>query len=97
MKRPEPVWETEYKSDRRKHNHRCFCCKKIIQPGERVLMCLFEGRRTRACHASHADNIYAQPYKMTVRNVMRHWGLGALKRKGWTVKDCEFPQEEQSA
>lgn len=97
MKRPEPVWETDYKSGRRKHSHRCFCCRKVIKPGERVLMCIYPGPKTRACHIDHADKPYADQDGISVRDVMRHWGLDALKLKGFLVKDDEYPQKEIAA
>lgn len=33
-----PVWETDYRADRRRHHHRCVACNRIVATGERVLM-----------------------------------------------------------
>lgn len=91
MKRPSPVWECEYRADRRKHNHRCFCCQKVIKTGEAVLMCRVAGGGCKACHIEHADNLYASDQgRETVRDIMTIWGLTALKRAGWTVTDSEL-------
>lgn len=48
MKRPTP-YETVYAHDRRKHRHRCRCCGRIIEAGERVLMWRVR-KGTRALH-----------------------------------------------
>lgn len=53
-------------------------------------MCRSSGGGTRACHIDHADNLHVIDDPMTVRDVMRHWGLQALKRLGWKVEDSEL-------
>lgn len=89
MRRPDPVWECEYKITRRKHRHRCFCCRRILEPGEKVLMGWVTGG-SRACHIEHADNLYApEQGSETVREIMTIWGLRALKNRGWKVKELE--------
>ena len=39
MRCPDPIWETDYAADRRKHRYRCVYGNRIVQPGERVVMC----------------------------------------------------------
>lgn len=48
-------WECDYAHDRRKHRHRCRCCGKIINAGERVLMARVANRTTWALHAGCAE------------------------------------------
>lgn len=90
MKRPEPAWECEYKKDRRKHRHRCFCCRRIIQPGMRVLMCRIS-KGTRTAHIECVDHPHGPiGTQITTRRVMEIWGLHALKAQGWKVSDEEL-------
>jgi hypothetical protein len=53
MKRP-GLYETTYAHDRRKHRHRCQCCRRIINAGEAVVMYAVSGA-TRALHLSCAE------------------------------------------
>jgi hypothetical protein len=50
------TFETTYANDRRKHRHRCQCCGKIINVGDRVVMWRL-GRITRAVHIECQDTI----------------------------------------
>lgn len=54
MRRPQP-YETVYRADRRKHRHRCKACRRIIQPGQPVLMARVMGRKTVAVHLECAE------------------------------------------
>jgi|SoimicmetaTmtLPC_FD_contig_121_52237_length_2056_multi_3_in_0_out_0_3 hypothetical protein len=53
---PMSTYETTYANDRRKHRHRCQCCGKIINVGDRVVMWRL-GRITRAVHIECQDTI----------------------------------------
>jgi hypothetical protein len=90
MKRPEPIWECEYKHDRRAHRHRCFCCSRILNEGDMVVMC----RQSKGTRAAHVD-CAAKPHgpigtKATTRDIMRIWGLEHLRATGWKVSDSEL-------
>lgn len=74
MRTPLPFWETEYKADRRKHCHRCRCCKRIIKPGERVVMARVSSKATYAMHAECAPE-GSQP-----RSNMKEWAFGHMLR-----------------
>lgn len=50
-----PYWKANYWTPRRKHNHRCQCCSRIIEDGEHVYMARIVGRVTHALHAACAD------------------------------------------
>ena len=54
MHRPN-IYETTYAHDRRKHRHRCLCCWKIIDAGERVLMWPIR-KGSRAMHIECAEH-----------------------------------------
>lgn len=49
------MYEINYKHDRRAHRHRCQCCLKIVNAGERVLMYRAGKHSTRVVHAACAD------------------------------------------
>lgn len=87
MKRPEPIWETDYSADRRKHRHRCFCCSRVLKAGDRAVMVRVVGRKTRAVHATCADRQHAPDSPHTTREIMREWGLSYLKSCGWAVPE----------
>lgn len=55
--RPPKPWEAVYAADRRKHRHRCRCCRRIIEPGDNVLMWRETARVSRAVHLDCADKI----------------------------------------
>ena len=49
--RMQRIWEADYRHDRRKHAHRCRCCQRILQDGDRALfMKLRSARGTWAVH-----------------------------------------------
>jgi hypothetical protein len=90
MRRPEPIWECEYKHDRREHRHRCLRCSRIINAGEMVVM----HRKSKGTRAAHIE-CAALPHgpvgtKATTRDIMRIWGLEYLKATGWKVSDKEL-------
>jgi hypothetical protein len=88
MKRPEPLWETDYRADRRKHHHRCFSCNRILQNGERAIMVRVDGRATRVAHVTCADRQVPESLR-TTREIMREWGLSYLKSCGWKVPELD--------
>lgn len=97
MRRPDPTWECDYAHNRRKHRHRCVCCKRIIDAGERVLMCR-KRRGSIAVHIDCADNYHAHEDRgPTTRKVMHVWGLEALKMTGWNVSESEMQQARAAA
>lgn len=49
------LWECDYGHDRRKHRHRCQCCRKIVKEGEAVTMYRFGDKKTRVLHIECAD------------------------------------------
>ena len=96
MRRPAPTWETDYRHDRRKHRHRCRCCKRVIVSGERVIMARVEagGRftsktKTVAMHAACAERRWVPESSETGRDIMVQWGLAGLKKAGWHVPELE--------
>lgn len=46
--------EVTYANDRRKHKHRCQCCRKIVSIGEQVLLYRITGG-SRVLHVLCAD------------------------------------------
>jgi hypothetical protein len=87
MRRPEPIWEMDYASDRRKHRHRCLCCNRIIQPGERILMCRVRQKKSYVAHTGCAAKQHTPGQPETTADVMRIWGLEYLKSCGWRVPE----------
>ncbi len=47
-------WEADYQHDRRLHRHRCHCCARIVNTGDRVLMWRV-GKGTKLVHIKCAD------------------------------------------
>ena len=95
MKRPEPVFETDYRHERRKHRHRCVVCNKILNTGDRVLM--WRSRRgTRAFHVEHADRPIFEGKPETWRTNCTVWGLLGLRDRGWRVSDDEIWSANQA-
>ncbi|MFT8642877.1 hypothetical protein [Gluconacetobacter sp.] len=83
MRRPEPIWEANYAADRRQHRHCCVSCNRIVQLGERVVMCrIIKGTKV-AC----ADRPHVPKASETTRDVMRVWGLERQKACGWSVPE----------
>jgi len=71
---PSRVWEVDYRHDRRKHRHRCFKCNRIINTGERIVMCrMYRSRKTKAAHIDCASTPHLPGKKMTTREVMEVW------------------------
>jgi hypothetical protein len=54
MQRPS-LYEAVYAHDRRNHRHRCQCCRKIINAGEKVVMWKVDAKTSRALHIGCAD------------------------------------------
>jgi hypothetical protein len=50
----ERMWESDYRHDKRSHRHRCHCCARIVQAGERVLMWRV-AKGTKLVHLACAD------------------------------------------
>jgi len=82
-----PTWEADYQHDRRKHRHRCCCCQRIIEAGERVLMAKVGGRRSRAIHIYCAAKPHGTGGRWTYRDAMEAWGTDYLKKIGFAVPD----------
>jgi hypothetical protein len=66
-------WETDYAHDRRNHRHRCRCCSRIINAGERVLMAKVANRTTWALHIACADRPNGPDPKFTWRDSFNAW------------------------
>lgn len=88
-----PVWEMTYAHDRRAHRHRCQCCRRIVEAGERVLMVQMDTKRTRVCHAEPCAEVIAVPADMcreehdwTYRDLFIAWARATLKARGWSDK-----------
>ena len=73
MKRPDRVWEADYRHDRRKHRHRCRWCNRIVEEGERVLFGRVAPRRTWVVHVACAD---IPQDGMTMREKFHAWAEG---------------------
>lgn len=83
MRTPDPIWETEYKHDRRAHRHRCRCCNRIIEAGERVIMCGIR-KGSVAIHLSCADKQYGTS-EYVWRDALTIWGNQHLRKIGWKI------------
>lgn len=81
---PDPVWETEYRHDRRAHRHRCRCCARIIVAGERVLFCRYSHKGTYAIHVACANKQHGTA-DWTWRDAMAAWGNEYLRACGWKI------------
>lgn len=84
VKTPAPAWECDYAFDRRAHRHRCRCCSKIINVGERVIMTRVRGG-TFAIHAL-CGTLQHSAGGWTWRDVMDAWGTDSLIRRGFPIK-----------
>lgn len=101
MRAPSPAFELDYRHDRRKHRHRCRCCSKVINDGERVLM----ARQPRASIAIHvvpcANVAFATASDVENkagwlwRDAMECWGTMHLRACGFRVG--EHPMEQAGA
>lgn len=82
MKMPAAIWPMTYSASRRKHSHRCQCCRKIIAEGEAVLMARVVGKATRCMH----EDCAAKPFggsTLTGRDFLEGWGMEYLAGCGW--------------
>ena len=75
------IWEMTYSASRRKHNHRCQYCSKIIKDGESVYMGRVTKNRTQAVHNDCANNQFGE------LTVVQHLVLHALKNAENTLWD----------
>ena len=82
MRIPSASWEMTYANDRRKHNHRCMCCSKIIQAGETVLMCR-QHKGTVAVHIACADRQHSPGNSW--RDAFECWGGMHNRALGYKV------------
>lgn len=71
-----------YSSSRRKHSHRCQCCRKIIQEGDTVIMAKVVGKATRCMHEACAAKPFAAS-RFTGREFLEAWGMEYLAACGW--------------
>lgn len=84
MRQPEPTFECDYGHDRREHRHRCRCCSRIIDAGERVLMVRL-ARKTWALHIACADKPNSD-CGWTWRDSFQAWGIDHLRACGWKIE-----------
>lgn len=82
MKTPDAFWSMTYSASRRKHHHRCACCKRIIRDGETVLMARVVGKATRVLHEECAAKPYGNGH--TFRDGLEAWGMHYLAECGWS-------------
>ena len=83
MKTPASTWEADYRHDRRSHRHRCRCCNRILNEGDRVLMARVSGRDTWAIHIVCASRPHIAPW--TWRDAMTAWGTVYLRQAGYRL------------
>lgn len=79
---PQPCWSMTYSASRRKHNHRCWHCHKIIADGEAVLMARVGGGKTKCAHEACAD-VRVGSDLFTVREYLEAAGIEHLKAVGF--------------
>lgn len=85
MRTPSPAWETEYKHDRRAHRHRCKGCGKILNAGERVIMCKVRAGSV-AAHIACADRPHGSTETgWTLRDAFEAWGTDHLIARGFKL------------
>ena len=63
--------QISYAHDRRKHRHRCRCCRRIVEAGEAVIMIKKKDRRTWVIHEACGDTRHSETYSW--REVMAVW------------------------
>jgi hypothetical protein len=85
MQPPSPTFECDYGHDRREHRHRCRCCSKIIDAGERVLMVRLQ-RKSWALHVGCADKLNSDA-GWTWRDSFEAWGTSHLRACGWKIPE----------
>lgn len=82
MDMPNAIWTATYKSDRRKHSHRCRYCRKIIAEGDTVVMARVVGRATRCMHEDCASKPFGGS-GLTGRDFLEGWGMQYLAACGF--------------
>lgn len=82
MRMPDPIWSMTYSAKRRKHHHRCFVCRRVIQDGEPVLMARTRTKVTKCIHETCSDS-RATPNGFTARDLLEAHGMQYLARCGW--------------
>lgn len=81
MKMPSAYWIMAYTASKRKHNHRCQCCNKIVADGEQVYMARIAGFKTRVLHVDCASRISFNGF--TCLQYLEAHGMGYLASCGW--------------
>lgn len=91
-----PMWETNYAHDRRAHRHRCQCCRRIVNAGERVLMVKTVRKTTVVCHVEPCSEVIAVSADMcregidtTYRAIFELKARETLKARGWSDRQIE--------
>ena len=84
MRTPSPTWTTEYRHDRRAHAHRCRCCNRVIQAGERVIMAKVADRKTYAVHEACGATPHGSA-AWTFADAMAYWGTEHLRALGYKI------------
>ena len=70
-----PVFETTYRSDRRKHNHRCRCCWRVLRPGDEIVMMRRFFGKTWVIHRACGTQKHSTGF--TWREIFDHWSKEA--------------------
>lgn len=73
-----PVFEIDYRHDRRAHRHRCRCCGVVVNAGERVIMARVADRKTWVLHLECGDKRHSPEYSW--REVFCVWADEHRKR-----------------
>jgi hypothetical protein len=69
-----PAWTVEsYAHDRRAHRHRCRCCGKVLETGDKAFMARTAAKTTWAIHDACGEKRHSSQY--TWREVMRVWAF----------------------
>jgi hypothetical protein len=83
-RQPEPTYTVSYAHDRRAHRHRCRCCNRILNAGERVVMAKMLGHKTWAVHDDCADKLNGDS-GFTWRDSLTAWGTAYLRAIGYKL------------
>jgi hypothetical protein len=84
MKTPDPIWTADYQHDRRAHRHRCRCCNRILDAGDRVLFCRYSHKGCYVIHIACADKQHGTA-DWTWRDAMAAWGNDYLRKLGYRI------------
>lgn len=84
MKHPNPAFEIDYRHDRRAHRHRCRCCRRVINDGERVVMTRLKGK-SWAIHVSPCADLQYGSSAFVWRDAMIAWGNAHLRKLGYGI------------